>query len=257
MDYNALLAVSTDLGYRLLESGAEIYRVEEAIQRLLHAYGIAQADPFVIPNCIIVSFVTPEGEAMTQVRRMPSHGTDVDLLERYYDLGRRLCREVPPLPQAQEALAEIRRTRRSYPLPLLLLAYFMGTAAFSLFFGGTVWDAFCSGVCGTAVGLALAAMTALHANLFFKSILGAALSAFLALCLTHLGLGQHSQLITIGALMALVPGIIFTNAIRDVMAGDMVAGLSKIADALLTGVAVALGTGFALGLSQLLWGGGL
>lgn len=257
MDYNELLAVTADLGYGLLESGAEIYRVEEAIQRLLHAYGVAEADPFVIPNCIIVSFVTPEGQALTQVRRMPSHGTDVDLLERYYDLGRRLCREVPPLSQAREALAEIRRTRRTYPLPLLLLAYFTGGAFFSLFFGGTARDALCAGLCGTTIGFALFAMTALHANLFFKSILGAALSAFLALGLTYLGLGQHSELITIGALMALVPGIIFTNAIRDVMAGDMVAGLSKIADALLTGVAVALGTGFALGLSQLLWGGGL
>ncbi len=257
MDYNMLLAVASDLGYGLLESGAEIYRVEEAIQRLLHAYGVAQADPFVIPNCIIVSFVTPEGMAMTQVRRMPSHGTDVDLLERYYDLGRRLCREVPPLPQARAALADIRRTRRTYPLPLLLFAYFVGTASFSLFFGGTARDALCGGLCGVAVGFALYAMTSLHANLFFKSMLGAALSAFLALGFTYFGMGDHSQLITIGALMALVPGIIFTNAIRDVMAGDMVAGISKIADALLTGVAVALGTGFALGLSQLLWGGGL
>lgn len=257
MNYNELLAVASDLGYGLLESGAEIYRVEEAIQRLLHAYGIVQADPFVIPNCIIVSFVTPEGKAMTQVRRMPSHGTDVELIERYYDLGRRLCREVPPLSQAGEALADIRRTRRGYSLPMLLLAYFVGTAAFSLFFGGTFRDALCGGLCGAAVGLALAAMTTLHANLFFKSMLGAALSAFLALVFTYLGLGEHSQLITIGALMALVPGIIFTNAIRDVMAGDMVAGISKLADALLTGAAVALGTGFALGLAQLLWGGGL
>jgi len=250
MDYNELMALSSELGYGLLESGAEIYRVEEAIVRLLHAYGVSEADPFVIPNCIIVSFVTPEGRAMTQVRRMPSHGTDVELLELYNDLCRRLCAETPPLPEARRRLEQVRLRRRSYPLPLLLLAYFLGTAAFSLFFGGTVRDALCGGVCGAAVGLALHAMTTLHANLFFKSMLGAALSAFLALGLTHLGIGEHSQLITIGALMALVPGIIFTNAIRDVMAGDMVAGLSKLADALLTGVAVALGTGFALGLAH-------
>lgn len=254
MDYNTLLALSTDLGYGLLESGAEIYRVEESIQRLLLAYGVPQADPFVIPNCIIVSLVTPEGQPMTQVRRMPSHGTDVDLLERYNDLCRRLCREVPPLPQAQAALAELRRTRRSYSLPALLGVYFIGIAAFALFFGGTPGDALSGGLCGLSVGLALHAMTVLHANLFFKSMLGSALCAFLALALTALGLGQHSHIITIAAFMALVPGIIFTNAIRDVMAGDMVAGLSKIADALLTGVAVALGAAGALTLARLFWG---
>ena len=254
MDYDLLLAAAAELGYGLLESGAEIYRVEESIQRLLHAYGIQQADPFVIPNCIIVSFVTPEGRPMTQVRRMPSHGTDVDLLERYNDLCRRLCREAPPLPQVQAALLELRRTRRHYSLPALLGAYFIGTAAFSLFFGGTPRDALCGGLGGLTVGLALHAMTQLHANLFFKSMLGSALAAFMALALTALGLGEHPQIITLAAFMARVPGIIFTNAIRDVMAGDMVAGLSKIADALLTGVAVALGAGCALTLARLIWG---
>lgn len=247
MDYNALLLLATDLGYALLESGAEIYRVEESILRLLHAYGIAEADPFVIPNCIIVSFVTPEGEAMTQVRRMPTHGTDVDLLERYNDLCRHLCAEVPPLALARERLDSIGTTKRIYSLPVLLCAYFGGCWAFSLFFGGTLADALCAGVCGFAIGLALTAMTALHTNLFFRTMLGSALSAFLALAFVRAGLGQHSDNIIIGALMALVPGIMFTNAIRDVMAGDMISGLSGIANALLTGVSIALGTAFAIG----------
>lgn len=255
MDHDALLNLATDLGYGLLESGAEIYRVEESIQRLLRAYGIQQADPFVIPNCIIVSFTTPAGEVRTQVRRMPSHGTDVDLLERYNDLCRHLCQDPPPLSEARERLAAIRATRRNYSLPLLLAAYFVATGFFCLLFGGTLQDALCAGLCGLSIGLALTAMTHLGANLFFKSMLGAALSALLALSLVSLGLGQHYQLIIIGALMALVPGIMFTNAIRDVMAGDMVAGIIKIADSLLVGVAIALGTAFALGLARLLGGG--
>ena len=256
MDYDLLLNLATDLGYGLLECGAEIYRVEESIQRLLHAYGVEQADPFVIPNCIIVSMVTPQGDTLTQVRRMPSHGTDVDLLEQYNDLCRRLCREPLPIPEARQALRQVAQNRRSYPLPILLGAYLLGATFFCLFFGGSVRDAFCSGICGILIGLALAGMTRLHTNLFFQTTLGAALSAFAALTLVSLGIGQHSQLIIIGALMALVPGLMFTNAIRDVMAGDMVAGLSKIADALLTGVAVALGTGFALSVAPSFMGGG-
>lgn len=254
MDYDGLLDLAADLGYGLLESGAEIYRVEESIQRLLHAYGIAQADPFVIPNCIIVSFRTPLGQTLTQVRRMPSHGTDVDLIERYNDLCRRLCREAPPLEEAQTQLHAIGQTRRCYSFPVLMGAYFAVAAAFCLLFGGLFRDALCAGIGGLAIGLALTALTFLHANLFFKSMLCSALSALLALTLTHLGLGVHGQLIIIGSMMALVPGLSFTNAIRDVMAGDMVAGITKIADALLTGISIALGTGFALGLTRLLWG---
>ena len=256
MDYDRLLSLSANLGYGLLESGAEIYRVEESIQRLLQAYGITQVDPFVIPNCIIVSMVTPEGVTMTQVRRMPSHGTDIDLLERYNDLCRKLCREVPPLEVAEAGLRQIDENRRQYPAWELMVAYMVAAAAFTLFFKGSARDALCGALCGLAVGLAVTAMTRLKASLFFKSMVGAFLSALLALGLTQIGLGQSSDKIIIGALMALVPGLIFTNAIRDVMAGDMMAGISKIADALLIGVSVALGTAVALGLTRLLWGGG-
>lgn len=254
VDYDALLLLASDLGYGLLESGAEIYRVEESIQRLLLAYGVAEADPFVIPNCIFVSFTTPGGAVKSQVRRTTaSHGTDVDQLELYNGLCRRLCAEVPPLPQARKLLQEARDTRRSFSLPIVALSYLLGAAFFSLFFGGSARDALCAGACGLLIGFCMAGLTWLHTNLFLKTMVCSALSAFTALALTWTGLGEHSDLIIIGAFMALVPGVMFTNSIRDIMAGDMMAGLSKLADALLTGVALALGAALALGVSQLLF----
>ena len=95
--------------------------------------------------------------------------------------------------------------------------------------------------------LCMAFTSKLGANLFFKTIAGAAVSAFVALALTAAGIGQNSDSIIIGALMALVPGIAFTNA------DD--AGISKAAEALLIGAAIALGTALALGLIRMLMGG--
>ena len=254
MDYDALLLLASDLGYGLLESGAEIYRVEESIQRLLLAYGVAEADPFVIPNCIFVRFTTPSGQVRSQVRRIvASHGTDVDQLELYNGLCRRLCAETPPLPQAQEQLQAVRKVRRSFSLFTVLLSYLLGAAFFSLFFGGSLRDGLCAGICGVVIGLCMATLTWLRTNLFLKTMLCSALSALTALALTWAGLGEHSDLIIIGAFMALVPGAMFTNSIRDIMAGDMMAGLSKLADSLLTGVSLALGAALALGVSQLLF----
>ena len=83
----------------------------------------------------------------------------------------------------------------------------------------------------------------------------AAASALTAVFLVSLGLGEHVDQIIIGALMALVPGIALTNAMRDIMAGDMVSGISKAAEALLIGAAIALGTALSLGLFQILAGG--
>ena len=255
LDYNRLLEMVSEMGFRLMFSGAEIYRVEESVSRLLRAYGAERGEVFAIPNCIIVSLTSPQGEPMTQIRRMPSHGTDIYLLEKYNDLCRRLCREAPPFEEALERMAEIERTHKVYSLPVQLLAHFLGCGMFSLFYGGSVWDGVCGGVCGMVIGLCLALTSRLGANLFFKTIAAGAASAFVALAFTAAGVGQNADCIIIGALMALVPGIAFTNAMRDIMAGDMVAGISKAAEALLIGAAIALGTALALGLTQMLMGG--
>ena len=166
-----------------------------------------------------------------------------------------LCREAPELDAALEQVAQIGRERRSYPLYIRLAGYFLGCGMFSLFYGGTLRDGLCGGVCGVAIGLCLALTGAFGANLFFKTVAGAAVSALTALLLTAAGLGQSLDKIIIGALMALVPGIAITNAMRDIMAGDMVSGISKGAEALLIGAAIALGTAIALGLAALTAGG--
>ena len=257
MDYDTLINLSAEMGYGLLESGAEIYRVEESIQRILKAYGLSTGEVFAIPNCIIVSLTTPEGRAVTRVRRMATHGTDIDQLERYNALCRALCAETPDPAEGLARLEALQSGRRSFSLPVQLLAYFAGAAAFTLFFGGTALDAFCGGACGLAIALCLTFLNRLGTNLFFKTVAGGTVSALAALGLVLAGVGKSVDLITIGALMLLVPGLIFTNAMRDIMAGDMVAGITKTAEALLIGVAIALGTGTALWLARLLWEGGL
>ena len=242
LDYNKLLDMVSEMGYRLMKSGAEIYRVEESIQRLLQAYGAPRGEVFAIPNCLMVSLTSPDGRPVTQIRRMPTHGTDIYLLEKYNGLCRRLCRETPAFEEALEQMEAITRTHRVYSLPTQLAAHFLGCGMFSLFYGGTPADGLCGGLCGMVIGLCMALMTRLGANLFFR---------------TRLGVGQNQDLIIIGALMALVPGIAMTNAMRDIMAGDMVAGISKAAEALLIGAAIALGTALALGLTRMVTGGAL
>ena len=55
MNNDQLLEITTEIGWKLLKSGAEIYRVEESIRRMLAAYGFPEAEVFSIPSCIIVT----------------------------------------------------------------------------------------------------------------------------------------------------------------------------------------------------------
>ena len=245
-----LLNLSIELGYQLMISGAEIYRVEDSMARLLRAYGVETGEVFAIPNCIIVSVIGGQEEPLTRIRRIPPHGTDIDQLERYNDLCRTLCRETPDYEAAMERMAQLERARRSNSLAKVIFGYFVGAFGFCLFFQGSFWDALCSGLCGVAIGLCMHLMGRLGSNIFFKSIAASAVSAFLAILISRLGTGLNSDLITIGAYMSLVPGVCFNSALRDIMAGDMVSGISKAAEGVLIGVAIVIGTGAAVLLAR-------
>lgn len=253
VDDESLLDFAVEVGYQLQMAGGEIYRVEESVGRLLAAYGAEGGEVFAIPNCITAS-MTLEGRPLTRIRRVGSHGTDIWRLEAVNDLCRRLCREPLPLGEARAQLARTLAQEPRYPAWVILLAHFAGAAGFALFFGGGAADALCAGLCGVVIGLSARLADALGANLFMKTIAGGGVSALLALLLTGLGLGRSVDVVTIGALMILVPGVALTNAVRDIMVGDMVSGLSKLAEAVLIATAIALGTGLALGLSHLMGG---
>ena len=69
MDYNILLDLATDLGYELAMCGAETFRVEESVSRVLSSYGIA-SEVFAIPNYLIVTVMMEDGTPITRMRRM-------------------------------------------------------------------------------------------------------------------------------------------------------------------------------------------
>ena len=54
MNYNLLTDLAIDLGYELAMSGAETFRVEESMTRLLDAYNV-DSDVFAVPNYVMVT----------------------------------------------------------------------------------------------------------------------------------------------------------------------------------------------------------
>ena len=115
MDCDKLLSLGTELGCLLMSSGAEIYRAEESVNRLLAAYGL-EPQVFAIPNCLFVSVITPGGQSINRMCRIPAHGTDIELLERCNGLCRWLCRERPPVEEALALVRELKRGERRHTL---------------------------------------------------------------------------------------------------------------------------------------------
>jgi len=252
MDYDKLLNVAAELGCQLMSCGGEIYRVEESMRRLLQAYGLESPEVFAIPNCVIVSVTTPEGHPITRMRRVAGHGTDIELLERCNDLCRHLCTDPPPVDEAQALLSGLVEHRRYAPWQVLL-GYGIAPAFFALLFGGEAADALAALLCGLAVGLCLLyGRRLIGSNSFFRTAVCSALASLLSLALVQLGIGRSVDTVTISVLMLLVPGVALTNAMREIMAGDIISGLTRTADAILTAAAIAIGGAVGFGLAGIL-----
>lgn len=254
VDHNGLLTLAVEIGRRLQESGAEIYRVEEAVRRTLQAYGVDSGQVFAIPNCLIVSVIDPDGKPITRMERMVSRGSNVDRMERVYGFCRKVCQETPDVAQAIRDLQELDARVTCFPLWVQLLGFILGEGAFTLFWGGTLRDAVAGGLCGLVIGLCLTYMGRVNVNVFIKTVITTFAAVFLAAFLVQVGLGETLSTIIIGALMALVPGIMFTSFVRALLAGDLVAGVFKLTEALLTGAAIAIGAVVAMAAATGLWG---
>ena len=181
MDYYLLTDLAARVGYHLALSGAETFRVEETIRRIIGAYGI-ECEAFSIPNCVMVSLEAANGKPLMVMKRVDFHGNDLESVEKLTALSRRIC--------------------------------------------AAHWDRRAT-------------------NPFFSTIVEAFAMAVPAYLAAGFHLVDYIDFVIIGTLMILVPGLLITTSMRDIIYGDTNSGINRIVQVLLSAFAIALGTAAA------------
>lgn len=128
-----LLDFAVAVAVRLQSCGAETYRVEETVVRIIEAYGIDKSDVFVIPGSIFAGLEDENGQVYSKIRRVKNIDTLLDGVEMYSAFCRRICAETPPVRQARQLLRETEKSIRKYKLPIAYLGYFLIAAGFAVF----------------------------------------------------------------------------------------------------------------------------
>ena len=251
MNYTVLMDLVSAIASKLATSGAETYRVEESVKRICTAYGL-DARVYAIPHSLFITIMIPGQHPMTQLCRMEHLGTDLEAVEQYSNLSRRICAEKPDWETALGWLDVADRTEKHFSIPMDLLGHVLVASGFCLFFGGSWLDSLSAGLCGLLLGVLSRILS--KTNTFFQKISSAFAMAFLAYSLSALGFAHNVDTCVIGALMLLVPGILFTNALRDIIFGDTNSGINRIVEVVLIAAAIALGTAAAWHASVSLWG---
>lgn len=240
-------------GRILLESGAETYRVEETMTRICDAYGMEESHSFVLPTGVFLT-VIHEDNTKTMVVRVKRRAVNLDLVDQINTLSRQAADHQHDLASFRLRLKEIESTRQM-PLSVALLAAAMCGSAFAIFYQGSALDALASALCSVVVKYSVMKLEQLGVINFLSNLVGGAMATLLALLLMQFGYTDHLQIVISSTLMLMVPGVAITNAIRDSIAGDLVSGMAKAAEAILIAISIALGTGAILGL-WMMWGGG-
>ena len=118
-------------------------------------------------------------------------------------------------------------------------------AAFCIIFGGSILDAVATFFCGLLLG-AFMTFVASHMSRLMGNFVGGLIGGLLCV-ITYkiLPFGLHLPNMIIGTIIALVPGVPFTNGMRDLANEAYIAGTTRLTDAFLSFLGIALGVSTA------------
>ncbi len=95
-EYNMddVLTIAMNIGEYMLKCGAEVWRVEDTISRISHAYGCTESDVFSITSMIVATNLKNTA-TVTQSRRIHSYSYNLKQLEDLNALSREICNTKP------------------------------------------------------------------------------------------------------------------------------------------------------------------
>ena len=245
MNNQQLLEIASRLGHSMQKCGAEIYRIEDSLTRVLKALGAVDVNVFVINSAVMLSIKTGEETVLSEIRRSPIRGTDLHKLDRLNTLCRRICSETM---NYDIIIAEIDKidTKKEYPILLKFLGFIMISVSFCLIFGGGLLEAIAALAVSFIVYPFVYAMDRLKTGIFFKNITASAAIALLTVLFSAFIISVNIDKVIIGTFMNLVPGVSLVTSMRDIIAGDLIAGKNSLTEAIIIAIGMALGAGIVL-----------
>ena len=272
------LELVTRIGEVLLKNGGEIFRVQQTMQLVAKAYGIPGFQVYVLANGLFVS-MQEEGRTITrpvesgdaagqeylfgqehlasqarlasQVRYVPLSSVHLGRVAAVNNLSREIVAQKYTVEEASWKIEQIDKLPFTSNAVQTLMSG-LGAGAFCILFGGSLLDSAAAFLSGLVLWIFVLFLTARGANKIMVNILASALVTAMGVLFFHLfSFGDSMDMIVIGSIVPLLPGVPLTNSIRDYLNGDYLSGTIRMIDAVLVACCIALGVGIVLRVFQL------
>ena len=242
-DTALMLHTLLELGESMMADGADVRRVEQTLTRMGLAYGAVRMDVFVITSSIVLTMCFPDETSVTQTRRIEKSAvTDFGKLEAINAISRSYCQKPFPV---QELADRLHLAKSCRPAQWKLFAgSSLAAGALTVFFGGAGPDGLAAAVFALALCLLQTYLPLICRNkVLFNFLAAFCVGSLIGLACRALP-ALHGDKIIIGDIMLLIPGLAFTNAVKDIFIGDTISGVMRLIETVLWAAALALG--FAL-----------
>ena len=220
MNEQLLIKNIAEIGKLLLKNGAEIYRVEESLERMCQSYGFQDIGVFALPTYFTMSVTFQDGTNTSLTKRTLQNRTNLDAVCALNDLVRKICNETPTNDFIEQ---QIKAINSLHPImPLVFLGYGLGAGGYAIFFGGGLHEGIIAGIIGFLMYFFVWINEILGINSLMRTTLTSMFLTILAILFYHFHL------------------IYNLDATID---GNYVSGQARLVEAFFIATAIALGVG--------------
>lgn len=242
-DINKLLEITSRAGAMMLKNGAEVYRVEDTVERIIRSiYDARDIDVFATFNAMMYSF-NVDGKTYANVKRVKNRGNNLVVVDRVNTFSRNFCSHQYSLDEALNELDNIKNTA-SVKKSVNVIGAVLASTAFPILVNSKAPNFLDLPITLIVSLITYIIYTKIEKKMygyFIENFIAGVLVSFLTLIIGKYITGFNSANVIVSSMMPYVPGFTLTNSIRDLMSGDSTSGLVGIAMSLFVSLALAIG----------------
>ena len=234
------LEIILKAGKILLSSGAEISRTEDTMNYIARAMNFKDLEAYVSNRGIFATAKKDDNTEITRIYNVPEVDINLSKIESVNALSRRITQKSITIEEVINELEKI-NTMPDYSIFWRLVAYTIGASGFSYAIGSSITDSIIAGIIGLILGAYMCTIKRILNSDVLITILGSILIALFGNLFIHFNIGSNLSVILLGAMIDIVPGVPFVNAIREYSQNNYNTGITLMMGALLTCISMAVG----------------
>jgi uncharacterized membrane protein YjjP (DUF1212 family) len=219
--------------------GASADRIEDALNSICEKIGV-EGHFFSLPTSISASFKLPNGDRVTRMERLDPGKINLSKLCMVDEVIEGVLSSELSLSEGVEEIQTVLAKSTQYNKFWSSVSHGVIACSVCLIVNGSYLDILLSLILGVVVGTATENVRKERLDSILDGVLAFAVS-FLSYIASYYFKGINPGVVTLSSLIVLVPGLMFTTAIRELTTQNLTAGTARIVGSFMIMVKLSLG----------------